>query len=180
MNREKKIVLAAHCLLNVNAKVYGIANAKGGSNLIGEVIAKGYGIIQLPCVEMAMYGSQRWGIVYEQNDFPAFREKCAELLKPIVHQVVDYAKHGYKISAVIGADYSPTCAVNITPKGDWGGEFIELNPYQKKIENLRVEKGMGVMMEELNKLISANNIETNFYAINEMDLQSYQEILNVL
>ena len=71
MNREKKIVLAAHCLLNVNAKVYGIANAKGGSNLIGELIAKGYGIIQLPCVEMAMYGSQRWGIVYEQNDFPA-------------------------------------------------------------------------------------------------------------
>ena len=76
MKREKKIVLVAHCLLNVNAKVYGIASEKGGSNIIGQLIHRGYGIIQLPCIEMAMYGSQRWGIVYEQSNFPAFRENA--------------------------------------------------------------------------------------------------------
>ena len=91
MKRNRKIILVAHCLLNVNAKVLGIAGEKGGSKLIGELIQKGYGIIQLPCIEMAMYGSQRWGIVYEQNDFPAFRDTCRRMLDPIVKQVADFS-----------------------------------------------------------------------------------------
>ena len=119
----------AHCLLNINAKVYGIAEEKGGSGLVGELIQRGYGIIQLPCIEMAMYGVQRWGVVYEQSDFPGFRNKCKELLIPIVEQVADYSKHEYEITAVIGADYSPTCGVNIIPVGSCGGEFNEYNNY---------------------------------------------------
>lgn len=88
MKRNRKIILVAHCLLNINAKVYGIAEEKGGSGLVGELIQRGYGIIQLPCIEMAMYGVQRWGVIYEQSDFPGFRNKCKELLIPIVSDMV--------------------------------------------------------------------------------------------
>lgn len=57
MKREKKIVLIAHCILNVNAKVEGIATSKAGvTELITELMKQGYGIIQLPCVEQDMCG----------------------------------------------------------------------------------------------------------------------------
>lgn len=180
MKRNRKIILVAHCLLNINAKVYGIAEEKGGSGLVGELIQRGYGIIQLPCIEMAMYGVQRWGVVYEQSDFPGFRNKCRELLIPIVEQVADYSKHEYEITAVIGADYSPTCGVNIIPVGSWGGEFNEYNNYQKSIDEIEIKKGKGIMMEELDKLLKEYEISTQFLAVDETNLSSYHELLDRL
>lgn len=180
MKRKKKIILIAHCWLNINAKVYGLAEESGGLALIGELIEKGYGIIQLPCIEMAMYGSQRWGIVYEQNDFPEFRNKCKELLLPIISQVADYYTKGYEIRAVIGADGSPTCGVNIIPSGSCGGEFNEYNDYQGNIERVKIVAGRGVMMEELEKLLRQYDIKTSFYAISESNLSSSDELLKRL
>ena len=177
MKREKKIVLAAHCLLNVNAKVMGIAGEKGGSPLIGELLKAGYGVIQLPCMEMAVYGSQRWGIVYEQNDFPEFREKCREALKPVVRQVEDYARHGYEIAAVIGVDGSPTCGVNKTVTGNWGGEFNEENRYDERLKTLKEAKGAGVFIEELKAMLNECGIKTRFLAVNEADMSSTGDII---
>lgn len=180
MKRNRKIILVAHCLLNINAKVYGIAEEKGGSGLIGELIRRGYGIIQLPCIEMAMYGVQRWGVVYEQSDFSGFRNKCKELLLPIVEQAADYSRHGYEITAVIGADYSPTCGVNIIPSGSCGGEFNEYNDYQKSIDEIEIKNGKGIMMEELDKLLREYEISTEFLAIDEINMSSYHELLERL
>lgn len=180
MKRNRKIILVAHCLLNVNAKVLGIAGEKGGSKLIGELIQKGYGIIQLPCIEMAMYGSQRWGIVYEQNDFPAFRDTCRRMLDPIVKQVADFSRHGYEITAVIGMDHSPSCGVHITSSGQWCGEFNAENQYQDKLNSLTAKKGAGVMMEELRKMLQDNDIFPAYFAVDETDVLSYSSILEEL
>jgi predicted secreted protein len=50
MLRDKKIVLLSHCFLNVNAKVYGLANYQGAlEDLIRFLLAEGFGLIQLPC-----------------------------------------------------------------------------------------------------------------------------------
>ena len=55
MKRGRKIVAVAHCILNVNAKVYGIAQCPAGAtDLINLLMDNGYGIIQLPCIEQAM------------------------------------------------------------------------------------------------------------------------------
>ncbi|PWJ50498.1 CD3072 family TudS-related putative desulfidase [Faecalicatena contorta] len=180
MKREKKMILVAHCLLNVNAKVIGIANEAGGSSLIGKLVEKGYGIIQLPCIEMAMYGSQRWGVVYEQCDFLSYRNKCKELLNPIVEQVVDYSNHGYEIRAVIGADYSPTCGVNYTSKGKWSGELNEVNNYQEKIDSVEIKEGNGIMIEELSLLLRKHSLDVPFYGIEETDMSSYLSILQMM
>ncbi len=180
MKRKKKIILAAHCLLNINAKVFGLAEEEGGSGIIGELISRGYGIIQLPCVEMAMYGVQRWGIVYEQNDFPGFRNRCRELLLPIVEQIANYYSQGYEITAVIGADGSPTCGINTIPKGQCGGEFNEYNKYQEKLNEIEMEHGKGVMMQELEKLLDIYKIHTKFYGIDETNLSSYHDLLKRL
>ncbi len=53
INRAGKLVLLSHCLLNVNAKVYGLAKYEGAlAGLTGFLVEEGFGIIQLPCPEM--------------------------------------------------------------------------------------------------------------------------------
>lgn len=47
MKRERKLVLLSHCILNVNAKVEGIATSKSGiTELVTSLMNRGYGIIQ--------------------------------------------------------------------------------------------------------------------------------------
>ena len=63
--------MLAHCILNTNAKVEGLAGVSGGcTELVGLLLEKGYGIIQLPCVEQDMCGILRWGQVEEQLNHP--------------------------------------------------------------------------------------------------------------
>ena len=179
MKRTRKIVIIAHCLLNVNAKVEPLAKDMGGSSIICKLIELGYGIIQLPCIEMAMFGSKRWGLVYEQCNFPAFREQCQRLLHPIVQQLKDYKEHGYSIEMVIGVDGSPTCGINFVSKGNWFGEFNSENNYQAKIDTLHIAKGKGVMMEVLENMFKENGISTLFYGIDERE-PMYEELIQVL
>ena len=88
--------------------------------------------------------------------------------------------HDYDICGVIGADYSPTCGVNITSKGNWCGEFNDNNPYEEKIKSLHTPSGMGVMMEELREMLELGGIITKYLAINELDMSSYQEVLKAM
>ncbi|GBF35608.1 hypothetical protein DCCM_4737 [Desulfocucumis palustris] len=88
------------------------------------LMEKQIGIIQLPCPEMVVYGIKRWGHVREQFDTLFFREKCQDIIKPITYQLLDYVKNGYKVIGIIGVDGSPSCGVNLTCSGDWGGEFL--------------------------------------------------------
>ena len=180
MEISKKIVLVANCLLNTNAKVDGISTVAGASPLIIKLVEAGYGIIQLPCVEMAMFGCQRWGIVYEQCDFPSFRKKCRELLEPIIDQVKDFKRHGYEIKAVIGADGSPNCAVNTTCSGPWGGEFSGSIDYNDRISSISNVNGMGVMMEEMQSMLIKADIDIPFCAISENDMSSFEDISDIL
>ena len=42
MKRNKRIVLLANCLLNTNAKVYGISTVGGASPLVSKLVEEGY------------------------------------------------------------------------------------------------------------------------------------------
>ena len=81
---------------------------------------------------------------------------------------------------MIGADYSPTCGVNIIPVGSCGGEFNEYNNYQKSIDEIEIKNGKGIMMEELDKLLKEYEISTQFLAVDETNLSSYHELLDRL
>ena len=172
MKRGKKIVLVANCLLNVNSKVNGLAEEEGVSSIVQEIFSQGYGLIQLPCIEMATFGVKRWGVVREQCDFPGYHENCNKLLSPVIDQIKDFRDNGYVISGVIGLDGSPSCGVNFTVRGDWGGEFIAENNYQDRIDSVTLVPGMGMMMEILQDLLLENDIKIPFHGINECDVAS--------
>ena len=178
MKRNRKIVLLAHCFLNVNAKVAGIATeAAGCKNIVSGLLDAGFGIIQLPCVEQSCCGSNRWGQVKEQLDFPAFRRRCRELLTPIVDQVLDFCENGYGICAVIGLDGSPACGVNYTCSGKWGGEIGDGYGLPEKIASLHQLDEPGVMMEVLAEMFDEVGLAIPFFSVDEADPERDLEIL---
>ena len=179
MKREKKIVLVAHCILNVNAKVEGIAPSKAGvDELVIGLMRQGFGIIQLPCVEQDMCGIRRWGQVKEQLDHPNFRERCYTLLQPIINQVEDFIQNGYSVCGVIGLDGSPSCGVELTCSGEWYGEIGEGFNVLEKANSLQMVPKSGVMMDVLKSMLKERNIEIPFLAVDEANPEmSVQGIL---
>ena len=182
MDRGRKIVLLAHCLLNVNTKVEGLAHTQAGSvELITELLQRGYGLMQLRCTEQWVCGIKRWGQVKEQLSHPHYRECCQRLLQPLVQQLEDFAVHGYHLAGVIGIDGSPTCGVNYTCSGNWGGELAHTSFPPQNLETLHTIPEAGVMMEELQKMLAAARLNIPFLAVKEDDQQNYTaELLTAL
>lgn len=180
MKRKKEIIVIAHCLINVNAKVHGIAQYEGASSVIADLISHGYGLIQLPCIEQAMLGINRWGIVNSQCNFPAFKRRCNELLEPVVDQIEDFINNGYQVKAIIGLDGSPTCGVNKRAYGNWYGEVAYEFGLDEKVKSVGLEDGMGSMMEVLKAMLDERGLDIRFCAISEADDMTTAEALGLI
>jgi predicted secreted protein len=172
MNRQKKIVLLAHCLLNSNSKVGGSVLYQGAQEkLLLFLVKKGYGIIQLPCPEMTMFGSRRWGQVREQYDTPRYRRHCREIFEPVLEQVGDYLKNGYFVEALIGIDGSPSCGVEKScSSGTWGGEIGARYGFD---QDIKVIPARGIFMEEIESLLSQHGVPLKLIAFDETRPESW-------
>lgn len=176
MKRGKRIILLSHCILNANSKVEGLSQYRGILRDYIDVIAdKGIGIIQLPCPEMILYGIKRWGHVKEQFDTPFFRQQCRIMMEPIVQQLRNYVDFGYEIVGVVGIDGSPSCGVNFTCSGNFGGEISNITNLDEIKDTLKDVNEMGVFMEELKNLLCEENLDIKFLAIDERDVYSSLE-----
>ena len=171
MLRDKKLVLLSHCLLNVNAKVYGLANYKGAyEELIKFLIDEGFGIIQLPCPELGCEGIRRWGKVKEQLETPFYRKYCDEIFTPLLGQIIDYHKNGYRLAALIGVNGSPSCGVSKTcSSASWGGEMNGRRIAEKIMQPVNMIESPGIFIEQIQKSLEANKINIPMLAIEEAD-----------
>ncbi|MDL1966199.1 MAG: hypothetical protein LWW90_05925 [Candidatus Desulfofervidus auxilii] len=121
--RAKKVALVAHCLLNQNAKVNGFAFFPA---MVGEIVdllkKHNYGILQLPCPETIYAGTRRWWYVRDQYDNPGFINLSRQILKPVIDQIKEYQKNGFKV-ILIGLDGSPSCGIRWSGSNNrWGGK----------------------------------------------------------
>lgn len=168
MHRSKKILVVCHCLLNANAKVYPLASCGGVyGQVVGNSIAEGIGLLQLPCPETVYLGIGRWGMTREQYDTPHFRESCRIMLKPSIDQIKSFANAEYQLIGIIGMDGSPNCGVNRTCKGFSGGEISVEGIVETQRKNLSSIPGKGVFMEVLSTMLAEEQIDISFTAIDE-------------
>lgn len=174
MLRGKKIVLLSHCLLNVNAKVSGLASYSGAlPDLITYLIEQGYGLYQLPCAEMRSHGINRWGQTLSQYDNPFYERHCRNLASEVVLELLDYQRNGYEIPLMIGQDGSPNCGVKFTWVGEWGG--LEHN------KEGALQAGEGIFVRCLREEINASGIHTIFWGLDEQDPQSsIQNLIQIM
>ena len=178
INRSKKVILLAHCILNGNAKVQGLCKYPSSiTELITILLENEIGIIQLPCPEMMTYGVKRWGHVREQFNTPYFRNECQRIMMPIIDQLKDYIKNDYKVAGVIGIEGSPSCGVNKSCSGAWGGEISGDQDILDRINKLESVSKPGIFMEEIKELLNKNNISIPFAVVDEVNVpQSIDQI----
>ena len=126
MNRNRKLILTAHCVLNQNAVIRDWERAPGAFNSLVKVMLKeNLGILQLPCPEMAFAGEDRQPRNKADYDTHAFRELSRHLAKTLVQQVSEYRRQGYQIVGLVGIGESPSCDTR-GEKGVFMEELLEL------------------------------------------------------
>jgi len=154
--RSGRIAIVAHCILNQNSRVLGLAER---SSMITEIVEifmrKKTGIVQMPCPELGYAGVSRQPQTKDQYDTIMFRSYCRKIAREIVDQTQDYAKRGISTEIVIGVDGSPSCGVNETSKG---------STCENMSKNERV-KGSGILIEELRFALKETKISIPFYGI---------------
>ncbi|MBN1945633.1 MAG: DUF523 domain-containing protein [Bradymonadales bacterium] len=147
-NRGRKLVAVAHCLLNQNAKVQGLAAYPGVFEPLLPVLSEcGVGILQLPCPEMIHLGPLRplGTDTYEQYDSPAYREVCQAVAEQVAVQLATYQNAGYRVLFILGIDGSPSCSVTRVPHLTADGSG-------------RLEAGSGIFMEILSAEIGRRGL----------------------
>ncbi|MCC0680752.1 MULTISPECIES: CD3072 family TudS-related putative desulfidase [unclassified Clostridioides] len=169
MKRNREIVVVCHCILNCNSKVEGLSEFKGAQSITIDLINNGYGIIQLPCPEMILYGINGWGHVKEQFDNLFFREQCRQMLIPYIRQFDEYLKNNYNIKSIIAVDGSPSCGYNKTCSSkNWFGELSGCKDLMNKINDIQMVEEKGIFIDELEKLLNEYNLEIPIVGFDEL------------
>ncbi|HUA58663.1 MAG TPA: hypothetical protein VML19_07915 [Verrucomicrobiae bacterium] len=116
--RRKKVVFAAHCMLNQNARDAGSAEfAAMMKPLLEALVTQDIGIIQLPCPELMVLGLGRGRdscptqTIRERLESAESQVGLESLVDQVVYQIQEYRKHGFQIIGILGKNGSPACGV---------------------------------------------------------------------
>jgi len=154
--RSGRIAVVAHCILNQNSRVLGLAERSGVITEIVELLMRNnIGIIQMSCPELTYAGILRQPQTKDQYDSVVFRRHCRKIAEEIVGQIQEYAECGINTKIVVGLDGSPSCGVNETSKGI---------PCENMSKHERV-KGSGILIEELRFALKKRKISIPFHGI---------------
>jgi len=155
--RSGRIAVVAHCILNQNSRVLGLAERASTITEIVELLTRNdIGIIQMPCPELSYAGILRKKQTKDQYDNAMFRGYCRKIAKEIVNQIQEYAKCGINTKIVIGIDGSPSCGVNAASTE---------NPCKNHMPKHKRVKGSGILIEELHSAFKDKRISKPFYGI---------------
>lgn len=165
----QNILFVSHCILNIASKVvlYEKDEMEAEENLrrnfLAQAIEKGVQLIQLPCPEFTLYGACRWGHTSTQFDNPFFKAHCHKILEPIYLQMEEYLSHGerFRVLGILGIDGSPSCGVDYTGKGNWGGSFGGRTDLQEILDGAVFGKGSGVLIEVLRQELEERGFAEN-------------------
>ncbi len=175
--RSRKIILVAHCLLNQNSIVDGLARKPAMiKELIDLLYEKDISVIQLPCPELLHSGLRRWWQVREQYDNPGFKRLSKALIEFIIDYLLEYKRNNYELIGVIGVKGSPSCGVHYTSSNEnWLGAPM-------KARESRHVKGRGVFMELLLREIERRGISLPLLLEYDYDkpIESIKEIKKAL
>jgi len=154
--RGGRIAIVAHCILNQNSRVLGLAERSGVITEIVEFLMRnGGGIIQMPWPELSYAGLLRQALSKDQYDTVMFRSHCREIAEEIVDQIQEYRKCGINIEIVIGVNGSPSCGVGEASMGSSG----------RNMSTRESVEGSGILMEELRFALEERSISIPFYGI---------------
>jgi predicted secreted protein len=174
MYNEKKILFVAHCILNTASKVVmyddmEIAREEAlRRRFVMKAVEGGIQLVQLPCPEFLAYGSRRWGHTADQFDNPFFRHHCRKLLKPRIRELKAYLEDvgSFEVLGFVGIDGSPSCGVDYTCIGPWGGNPSGRDDIKETLDAVKVENGPGVFIAVLADMLKEQGIDIPIVGLN--------------
>jgi predicted secreted protein len=119
--RSRKVVVLAHCGLNQNSRVAGLASYPAAvEEIVYFLIKHDVGVVQMPCPEVMYEGLSRETRTKEQYETPRFRSLCRRIARSTARLIHEYLRNGVRVLAVLGVEGSPSCGVE-----EPAGIFIE-------------------------------------------------------
>ena len=135
--RSGKLVVVAHCILNQNARVSGLAAYPAMVDEVVDVLRKHQvGFLQLACPEVTYAGARRPAKDRGEYDQPRYRRHCKRIALSAARQIEEFAKGGVGILALVGIRGSPSCSVSNA--GEATGILVE------ELESALLERGRRV------------------------------------
>lgn len=151
MNRSNRFVFVPFCTCAQGVRATGIVKKYAATirPVMDLLIKNDINIVQMPCPELFFDGFHRRPCGKPQYDTPGNRKVCRSVADDVVELVKMFKDNGRKIEAILGIDYSPSCAVN----------FIAGRPPQRRLT------GKGIYIEELQAALHEVQIKVPFIGI---------------
>lgn len=170
---KRKILVVSHCFLNDAAKLKfqdPVAEAKEREKkrrFLMEMLENDIELIQLPCPEVNFYGTNRWGHVSEQFDTPFFKEQSRKLLLPVVRDLEEYSAYPerFEILGIYGINGSPSCGVDQTCSGEFGGAMQDRKRLEKELASGKRVSKPGIFMQVFGDMLKERHLDIPFYGL---------------
>ncbi len=166
MNRSKKCMFVAHCLLAQAIVAKGLA--RNAPAIVKPVMQfcldNDINIFQMPCPEVLceMGGLERQlhGKIWYENN--GLRKISSRIAKEQVDYMKELTNAGLDILAVIGVEFSPACAPTYLNKGR------------------SIIKDKGIYIEELQQELKLQKLQIPFIGINQRWHKKLEKQLNAI
>ena len=182
-NRSNRFVLVPFCTLAQSFHAEGLVKYDWGGvikPIIQVLLDRDINIIQMPCMETMYHGGTRTGLNrkpqgMKKYDVPEFREFCDQQARNVVEQIAGIVSNGYEVVAILGMEYSPSCAAKIQypPKKGFAnrGVFMRalvqiLDQQQYRIPILGINRrGLGPTIARLTSILDETELEKSSTAL---------------
>jgi predicted secreted protein len=119
-NRSKVVVFLPFCALAQAFHAQGLVKYEWGGNLrpiLKLLMDRDVNMIQMPCLETLYHGYddglRRPPKGKKYYDTKEFRELCRLKAEEVVQQIKGLGRNGCTVAAILGVEYSPSCAVRL-------------------------------------------------------------------
>jgi len=156
-NRSKQFVLVPFCVLSQAFHAKGLVKYDWGGvvkPIVQTLMEFDVNIIQMPCMETLFMGGPSKGLNREPKgmkhyDTEEFREACREKAEEVIEQIEGIFENGYEVSAILGMEYSPSCAVKVQypPRKDQTNRGI----YMQELIGMVEERGLDIPVLGINR-----------------------------
>lgn len=177
--RSKKFIFIPFCLICQSFQAQGIVRYGYPAvikPIVEEILRHDINIIQMPCPE-SQFGGYEKGLKrgpkgIERYDTLEFREICQCLASETVEMIKAILSNDYEIMAILGIEYSPSCATKIqySPRGTFHRPGLFVEALKSQLANEKIEipfvginrRGIKKSLNEIQELFRGKENPFNF------------------
>ncbi|MCH9021281.1 MAG: hypothetical protein IID32_00770 [Planctomycetes bacterium] len=164
MKRSNRCVFVSHCMLNQAVMAEGLVRNEPAiiKQVLKFCMENDIGIVQMPCPETICdaggLGRERRGKSwYEKN---GLRQTSAKIAKEQTDYMSKLSSNGVEILAILGVEFSPSCAPNYLSKGR------------------TIVRDKGIYHEELKRELQTRKLNIPFIGVNQRWKNKLERQLN--